>query len=80
MQTQGLTGVHPTKANKKKVRRWFYAATGLKMICPRSDFLVRFDRGRETISTSLSNAMRNAISRSMEYSRKFPLNSRDTSG
>jgi hypothetical protein len=56
------------------------AATGLKVMRPAFDFLVCLGRGRDTISTSLSNAVRKAIRRSMEYSRKFPLNSRDTSG
>src|SRR5579885_956399 len=39
-----------------------------------------FLRGRTPISTSRSKFVRNSISRSIEYSRKWPLNMRETSG
>jgi hypothetical protein len=55
------------------------AESGLKLICPRVPVRPR-GRGRETISTSRSKAVRNDTRRSTEYSRKVPLNSRETSG
>src|SRR3984957_1142974 len=55
------------------------ADSGLKLIRPRVPARPRV-RGRETISTSRSKAVRNDTRRSTEYSRKVPLNRRDTSG
>jgi hypothetical protein len=78
---QAIGRVRPDiKANGKGRRELPQAATGLKVICPRFPSFLLFGRGRETISTSRSNAVRKAIRRSTEYSRKFPLNNRETSG
>ena len=55
------------------------AATGLKVMRPAFDFLVCLGRGRDTISKCSIERLKGHQTLD-EYSRKFPLNSRDTSG